>query len=125
MGAPDEVVGFGGEQKKFGLNVVSFALAVGVAGLLAGLAWMLTTDAEARVPAMAVACAIGAYANACESAADQEALDALAVTALSPRQYALASEAWVSAGATLIGGCCDTSPAFIAALDEHWRARSG
>jgi S-methylmethionine-dependent homocysteine/selenocysteine methylase len=68
---------------------------------------------------------IGAYANACESATDQEALDALTVTSLSPRQYALSSEAWVAAGATLIGGCCDTNPAFIAALDEHWRTRSG
>jgi S-methylmethionine-dependent homocysteine/selenocysteine methylase len=67
---------------------------------------------------------LGAYANACEAAPDQEALDARTVSPLSPREYALASEAWVSAGATLIGGCCDTNPAFIAALNEHWRRRS-
>ena len=63
---------------------------------------------------------LGAYANACERAADQESLDACTVAPLSPREYAVASERWVAAGATWLGGCCDTDPAFIAALAEHW-----
>jgi homocysteine S-methyltransferase len=63
---------------------------------------------------------LGAYANACERAADQESLDACTVAPLSPRQYATASERWVAAGATWLGGCCDTDPAFIAALAERW-----
>ena len=63
---------------------------------------------------------LGAYANACERAADQESLDACTVAPLSPRQYAVATERWVAAGATWLGGCCDTDPAFIAALAEHW-----
>ena len=63
---------------------------------------------------------LGAYANACERAADQESLDACTVAPLSPREYAVASERWVAAGATWLGGCCDTDPAFIAALAERW-----
>jgi len=67
---------------------------------------------------------LGAYANACERASDQESLDACTVAPLSPRQYALASETWVAAGATWLGGCCDTDPTFIAALAEHWHRQS-
>jgi S-methylmethionine-dependent homocysteine/selenocysteine methylase len=63
---------------------------------------------------------IGAYANACESAPDQQSLDSLAFTALTAEQYVAASEAWVAAGATLIGGCCDTGPPIIAALARRW-----
>jgi homocysteine S-methyltransferase len=65
---------------------------------------------------------LGVYANSCESAPSQEALDACTVAALSPDDYAAASEAWVAAGATFIGGCCDTSPAYVAALARRWRA---
>jgi homocysteine S-methyltransferase len=63
---------------------------------------------------------IGAYANSCTSAASQEALDACADGVLGPDQYADAAASWVAAGATLIGGCCDTSPAYIAALARRW-----
>jgi homocysteine S-methyltransferase len=59
---------------------------------------------------------LGAYANSCESAPSQEALDACAVVRMSPDDYATASESWVAAGATFIGGCCDTDPRYIAAL---------
>jgi len=59
---------------------------------------------------------IGAYANSCTHASDQAALDACAGTVLGPEAYADAAATWVAAGATLIGGCCDTSPAHIAAL---------
>ena len=52
--------------------------------------------------------------------ADQATLDANAVQTLSPQQYVLASERWVEAGATWIGGCCDTRPEYIAALAQRW-----
>ena len=35
-----------------------------------------------------------------------------------PLDYAAAARAWMAAGATLIGGCCRTGPAHIAALRE-------
>jgi S-methylmethionine-dependent homocysteine/selenocysteine methylase len=66
---------------------------------------------------------IGAYANSCTSAVTQEALDACAGGVLGPGQYADAAARWVAAGATLIGGCCDTSPAYIAALARRWPRR--
>jgi len=59
---------------------------------------------------------IGAYANSCTSAPDQDALDACAATVLGPESYADVAATWVAAGATLVGGCCDTNPAHIAAL---------
>jgi len=31
---------------------------------------------------------------------------------------------WVAAGASFIGGCCDTNPAYIAALARRWRGNS-
>jgi homocysteine S-methyltransferase len=66
---------------------------------------------------------LGAYANSCAKAADQAALDKHAVPTLSPQEYVAASERWVEAGATWIGGCCDTSPAYIAALARRWSQR--
>ena len=66
---------------------------------------------------------LGAYANSCESAVDQSSLDALASPALTPQQYVAASERWVEAGATSIGGCCDTRPEYIAALAARWKQR--
>ena len=65
---------------------------------------------------------LGAYANSCETAPTQEALDACTVQPMSPEEYAAASEAWVAAGASFIGGCCDTNPAYIAALARRWRS---
>ena len=68
---------------------------------------------------------LGAYANSCESAPSQEALDACAVVRMSPDDYATASESWVAAGATFIGGCCDTDPRYIAALARRRQLASG
>ena len=65
---------------------------------------------------------LGVYANSCESAPSQEALDACTVVRMSPDDYATASESWVAAGATLIGGCCDTDPGYIAALARRWHS---
>jgi S-methylmethionine-dependent homocysteine/selenocysteine methylase len=31
---------------------------------------------------------------------------------------------WVAAGATLVGGCCDTDPRYIAALASRWGRRA-
>ena len=64
---------------------------------------------------------LGAYANSCEHAPDQASLDALDAHTLSPQQYVAASERWVAAGATLLGGCCDTRPEYIAALAQRWK----
>jgi S-methylmethionine-dependent homocysteine/selenocysteine methylase len=64
---------------------------------------------------------LGAYANSCEHAPDQAALDACEIDVLTPEQYVTASEHWVAAGATWIGGCCDTTPAYIAALAQRWK----
>jgi homocysteine S-methyltransferase len=63
---------------------------------------------------------IGAYANSNTNALNQEALDACAGTILGPEAYADVAASWVAAGATLIGGCCDTNPAHIAALARRW-----
>jgi homocysteine S-methyltransferase len=68
---------------------------------------------------------LGAYANSCESAPSQEALDACAVVRMSPDDYATASDSWVAAGATFIGGCCDTDPRYIAALARRRQLASG
>ena len=35
-----------------------------------------------------------------------------------PGPYAEAARAWIEAGATIVGGCCGTTPAHIAALAE-------
>lgn len=64
---------------------------------------------------------IGAYANSCTNAPDQNALDACAGTILGPEAYADVAGSWAAAGATLIGGCCDTRPAHIAALARRHR----
>jgi S-methylmethionine-dependent homocysteine/selenocysteine methylase len=66
---------------------------------------------------------LGAYANSCEKAPDQAALDECSLPTLSPQEYVAASERWVAAGATWIGGCCDTNPAYIAALARRWSQR--
>lgn len=63
---------------------------------------------------------IGAYANSCTSAPDQDALDACAGSVLGPDAYADVVATWVAAGATLVGGCCDTNPAHIAALARRF-----
>ena len=65
---------------------------------------------------------IGAYANSCTHAPDQDALDACASGVLGPDAYADVAATWVAAGATLVGGCCDTNPSHVAALARRWGA---
>lgn len=64
---------------------------------------------------------LGAYANSCEHAPDQKTLDTCQAPVLTPAQYVAATEKWVAAGATWLGGCCDTSPPYIAALAQRWK----
>lgn len=71
MSTQEQVVGFGAEQNKVGLNIVSLALFVGLAALLSGVGLMLTTSMEARVPAILAACAVAGYASLSVRLADQ------------------------------------------------------
>ena len=41
-------------------------------------------------------------------------------TDLGPKEYADFAEAWVEAGATILGGCCETGPAHIAELKRRF-----
>jgi S-methylmethionine-dependent homocysteine/selenocysteine methylase len=65
--------------------------------------------AEAGVP-------FGAYANAGEAAEGLGWTDAPDVA-----RYVDLAEAWVRAGATIVGGCCGTGPAHIRALAARIR----
>ena len=63
---------------------------------------------------------IGAYANAFTSVAALEpggTVDVLETrTDLGPDAYAERAERWVEGGATIVGGCCETTPAHVRAL---------
>ena len=37
---------------------------------------------------------------------------------IGPDEYAAVARGWIADGATVIGGCCDTNPDFIAALSR-------
>ena len=41
---------------------------------------------------------------------------------LGPQEYAAVAETWVADGATVIGGCCDTNPEYIAAISASVRS---
>lgn len=60
----------------------------------------------------------GGYANAGHVS---EGLGWEAPTADAAERYADLAETWVAAGATLIGGCCGTSPAHIEALRKRFK----
>lgn len=59
---------------------------------------------------------IGGYANPVleepEGGEPQRALS----KPIGPAEYAAVAKGWIADGATIIGGCCDTNPDFIAAL---------
>jgi homocysteine S-methyltransferase len=46
-----------------------------------------------------------------------------ATAALSPEEYAARAGAWIDRGATVVGGCCGTTAAHIAALARLSPAR--
>lgn len=68
----------------------------------------------------------GGYANAFTSAADLapggtvEGLEAR--QDLDPERYATHACGWVARGATIVGGCCEVSPAHIAELADRLKA---
>jgi S-methylmethionine-dependent homocysteine/selenocysteine methylase len=57
---------------------------------------------------------IGAYAEI----PYPEDPEATVAARLAPEVYSEAAQTWVAAGARIIGGCCGTTPAHIAALAE-------
>ena len=65
----------------------------------------------------------GAYANGFVHAAELQPagnVDTMSVREdLGPDAYAEHAMAWVEAGATIVGGCCEVGPAHIAALRER------
>lgn len=67
-------------------------------------------------------CAFGAYANAdeVELCGDYDPADPELVERrpLGPEAYASHARRWLEAGATILGGCCDTRPAHLARLRE-------
>lgn len=69
----------------------------------------------------------GGYANGFTSVAPLQpggTVDKLTSrTDLDPAAYAAHALQWVEQGATLVGGCCEVSPAHIAMLAEHLVAR--
>ncbi|WP_234023356.1 homocysteine S-methyltransferase family protein [Sorangium cellulosum] len=69
----------------------------------------------------------GAYANA--GAADEGLGWAGGQDSASAARYAALARRWIEAGATIVGGCCGTGPAHIAALrvvvDEERARRAG
>lgn len=69
----------------------------------------------------------GGYANAFTPFAEGHAIGTTveslsARSDLAPEAYAAAAMAWVAAGATLVGGCCETGPAHIAELARRLSA---
>jgi homocysteine S-methyltransferase len=70
--------------------------------------------------------AVGAYANAFTQITkdflkDKPTVDALTARRdMGPDAYADQAAAWVSHGATILGGCCETTPAHIAELSRRF-----
>jgi homocysteine S-methyltransferase len=55
---------------------------------------------------------VGAYANAGRA----EAVDGWHSDEVEPSRYARVAGEWQAAGASILGGCCGTGPAVVAAL---------
>ena len=70
----------------------------------------------------------GAYANGFQQITadflqDKPTADALSARPeMTPARYADFAMGWVAAGASIVGGCCETGPAHIATLAERLRA---
>ncbi|ETX15257.1 homocysteine S-methyltransferase [Roseivivax halodurans JCM 10272] len=75
-----------------------------------------------------VTCPRGAYANGFETITEEFLAARPAVDRLSarrdmgPDRYADFAADWLSRGAEIVGGCCETGPAHIAAVARHLRA---
>jgi homocysteine S-methyltransferase len=70
----------------------------------------------------------GAYANGFREITKEFLKDSPTVTALSsrpemtPERYADFAMDWVRQGASIVGGCCETTPAHIAEIARRLRA---
>ena len=105
-----------------------------LAGQLDGVAAILANCSapEAMDQAMPILASFGlpcgAYANGFQQITsdflkDKPTVDALSARPeMTPARYADFALGWVAAGATIIGGCCETGPAHIAALTDRLRA---
>lgn len=83
----------------------------------------MVADAIADFAALRPGTPIGGYANGFETVGAAEANNAAAAEiggriAMTPAGYARFARAWIDAGATIVGGCCDVGPAHIAALKK-------
>ena len=65
---------------------------------------------------------IGAYTNPFKQEPSDGAYATNTPNWLDPKAYADTANGWIKAGATIVGGCCGTNPAYIEALD---RMRNG
>ena len=63
--------------------------------------------------------AVGAYCNPVAREPEGFEPETIPQKILSPEEYLEAAKGWVNSGATLIGGCCDTSPAYIELLAKE------
>ena len=102
-------------------HIAREASAQGVDRLFANCiaATRITPYAEALVPARAP---FGVYANA---GATEEAIGWNARGPAGAERYATLAEGWKELGASVIGGCCGTSPVHIRALAERFGSRVG
>ncbi len=62
--------------------------------------------------------------SVCPNAGLPELIDGKTVYRVSPEEFLHATEGFVRGGASLLGGCCGTTPAHIAALTAHFRGQA-
>ena len=99
----------------------------GVAALLANCSAPEAMD-QAMPHLKAHGLPFGAYANGFQQITaaflkDHSTVDALSARPeMTPERYAGFALGWVAQGATIVGGCCETSPAHIAEIARRLRA---
>lgn len=109
------------------------AEAARLAAAMGAVAILANCSAPEAMPAALAAFAsaglpFGAYANGFERITEDFLKDSPTVDALharrdlGPEAYAAHAMSWVAQGATIVGGCCETGPAHIAALSAALRA---
>lgn len=59
---------------------------------------------------------IGGYANPVREEPEGGEPETMISAPIGPEDYVAVARGWVADGATILGGCCDTNPAFIRAL---------
>ena len=115
----------GGEPLAQALAAVADLALAGLAVNCCGV--NLVDDALPTLRAAAAGRPCGAWANADDvlpGPFDPHDPESVPRRALDPEAYARRALAWVEAGATWVGGCCDTRPAHIAALARALRGRT-